>query len=137
MWSTAQPPVSAIEHPFEGVVSRPRHRGLTPLAYMLSIVRDETAKTELRNDMAKAAAPYVDPRLAPIEHSGTDENNVSRRWVVEIVPCPKREDPAPAHDSLQSNGIACLQGPSQPSADGIISWVNGEIPSGGRPWPGE
>jgi len=44
--------------------------GLTPLDYMLSILRDETASTEDRFEAAKAAAPYVHPKLAAIEHSG-------------------------------------------------------------------
>ena len=40
--------------------------GLTPLAYLLSILRDEDASTEDRMWAAKAAAPYVHPRLASI-----------------------------------------------------------------------
>lgn len=48
--------------------------GLTPLEYMISVLRDETAEREVRMDAAKAAAPYVHPKLANIdlkaEHSG-------------------------------------------------------------------
>ncbi len=44
--------------------------GLTPLAYMLSILRDETAEQAARFEAARSAAPYVHPRLAAIEHSG-------------------------------------------------------------------
>lgn len=44
--------------------------GLTPLDYMLGILRDENAAVERRDDMAKAAAPYVHPRLAAVEHGG-------------------------------------------------------------------
>ena len=40
--------------------------GLTPLEYMLSTMRDETKPLGLRL-MAKAAAPYVHPRLASME----------------------------------------------------------------------
>ena len=120
-------------------------RGLTPLAYILSIVRDETAKTELRNDMAKAAAPYVHPRLAAVEHTGTDEKYATpQRWHVEIVPTPKRENTLPSSESLPSNAIAQLtQEPRHPSAGAITSCgVNGEeIPRGqwvtyvtGRAW---
>lgn len=46
--------------------------GLTPLDYMLSVVRDETAERSVRLDAAKGAAPYVHPKLAQIEHSGKD-----------------------------------------------------------------
>jgi len=45
--------------------------GLTPLDYMLAIMRDETATVDRRDDMAKAAAPYVHPKLAAVEHSGS------------------------------------------------------------------
>jgi hypothetical protein len=44
--------------------------GLTPLDYMLSVLRDEEQPPERRDDMAKAAAPYCHPKLAAIEHGG-------------------------------------------------------------------
>lgn len=44
--------------------------GVTPLEYMLAIMRDEAADEAKRLDAAKAAAPYVHPRLAAVEHSG-------------------------------------------------------------------
>jgi hypothetical protein len=37
---------------------------------MIRVMRDENAPVERRDEMAKAAAPYVHPRLAAIEHSG-------------------------------------------------------------------
>jgi hypothetical protein len=43
--------------------------GLTPLEYMLTTMRDETKPIALRLDMAKAAAPYVHPRLASMEQA--------------------------------------------------------------------
>jgi hypothetical protein len=48
--------------------------GLTPLDYMLSVMRDEQADTATRLDAAVKAAPYVHPKLATIEsrHSGPD-----------------------------------------------------------------
>ena len=45
--------------------------GLTPLDYLLSLIRDETNDIAVRSDAAKAAAPYVHPRLAAINHSGS------------------------------------------------------------------
>ena len=46
--------------------------GLTPLDYLLSVVRDETIERTMRIDASKAAAPYVHPKLANIELSGKD-----------------------------------------------------------------
>lgn len=59
--------------------------GLTPLDYMLAILRDDSAPPDRRDDMAKAAAPYCHPRLAAIEHSGglTVENRVSSEPMAE------------------------------------------------------
>lgn len=54
--------------------------GLTPLDYMLSVLRGQhpegsepaviLAWEAMRFEAAKAAAPYVHPRLAAVEHSG-------------------------------------------------------------------
>jgi hypothetical protein len=41
--------------------------GLTPLEYMMDILRDVNQPTELRFEAAKSAAPYIHPRLAHIE----------------------------------------------------------------------
>jgi hypothetical protein len=55
--------------------------GLTPLQYMLAVLRDETADPERRDEMAKAAAPYIHPRLASIEasHRGDKQNPLELR----------------------------------------------------------
>src|SRR5712692_1223398 len=44
--------------------------GLTPLDYLISVLRDETAPRAERMEAAARAAPYVHPRLAAIEHTG-------------------------------------------------------------------
>jgi hypothetical protein len=44
--------------------------GDTPLDYMLKVMRDGKADPGRRDDMAKAAAPYVHPKLASMQHSG-------------------------------------------------------------------
>lgn len=46
--------------------------GLTPLEYMLQVMRDQKADPKRRDEMAKGAAPYMHPRLAQVEHSGKD-----------------------------------------------------------------
>lgn len=44
--------------------------GVTPLEYMLKVMADENSDTRRRDDMAKAAAPYMHPRLQSTEVSG-------------------------------------------------------------------
>lgn len=44
--------------------------GITPLEYMLKVMRNPKASDDRRDDMAKAAAPYVHPKLASMQHTG-------------------------------------------------------------------
>lgn len=55
--------------------------GETPLEYMLRVMRDARVETSMRNDMAKAAAPYIHPRLASTEIKGEGGGAVK----IEIV----------------------------------------------------
>ena len=51
--------------------------GLTPLDYMLTVMRDDKADLARRDEMAKAAAPYVHNRLAAIAHTGPEGGPMS------------------------------------------------------------
>jgi hypothetical protein len=44
--------------------------GITPLEYMLGVLRDDTQTHETRMDAAKASAPYMHARLESVKHSG-------------------------------------------------------------------
>ena len=44
--------------------------GLSPLDYMIQVLRDESAPKEDRMWAAHHAAPYVHPRLQAVEHKG-------------------------------------------------------------------
>jgi hypothetical protein len=44
--------------------------GITPLDYMLEILRDKDAPRDDRKWAAQQAAPFVHPKLAAVEHSG-------------------------------------------------------------------
>ena len=47
--------------------------GMTPLDYMISVMRDESATRAERMEAAAKAAPYVHPRLSAIEYTGPAE----------------------------------------------------------------
>lgn len=49
--------------------------GITPLEYMLSIMRDPEAEGHQRLDAAKSAAPYVHAKLTSIEMNATVTNH--------------------------------------------------------------
>lgn len=57
-----------------------------PLAYMLEVLRDETAETSRRDEMAKAAAPYCHPKLTNIDLRAYAELNarVEHRQVIDV-----------------------------------------------------
>ena len=44
--------------------------GMLPLEYMLSVMRNAKTEAPVRLDAAKAAAPYIHPKLATIAHTG-------------------------------------------------------------------
>lgn len=54
--------------------------GLTPLDYMLTVLRDQKNEAPVRLDAAKAAAPYVHAKLQPVDPSGS----TSQLMVIEI-----------------------------------------------------
>lgn len=51
--------------------------GLSPLDYLLSVVRDEEAEDTRRIDAAKAAAPYVHAKLQPVDKDGDTTQKVA------------------------------------------------------------
>lgn len=60
--------------------------GLTPLEYMLQVLRDENETPARRDEMAKAAAPYVHPKLSATTLSGDqDKPLIPSRIEVVVV----------------------------------------------------
>src|SRR5262245_53985760 len=57
--------------------------GLTPLDYLLSVLRDEANPPALRIDAAKSAAPYVHPKLSAVELAGKDGGPIERREITD------------------------------------------------------
>ncbi len=74
--------------------------GLTPLAYMLAVLRDETASRADRMWTAEKAAPYVHPRLAQQQFKGPDGGNI----VVQIVRFTDIEEQAADEPERADNG---------------------------------
>lgn len=52
------------------IAEKARKKGLTPLEYMLRVLRDPRTRQERRDQMAIAAAPYMHARLQAVEHKG-------------------------------------------------------------------
>lgn len=58
--------------------------GLTPLEYMLDVMRNPGLDCEIRMEAAKAAAPYVHPKLAQVEHTGKDGGAIEMRNMSDL-----------------------------------------------------
>ena len=58
--------------------------GLSPLDYMLSVLRDKKQPEELRLTAAKAAAPYCHRALKAIEVSGPEGGPIEQRVVLSF-----------------------------------------------------
>lgn len=50
--------------------------GITPLEYMLEVMRDPRLPPAQRMDAAKSAAPYIHPRLASVAVGGDPDNPI-------------------------------------------------------------
>jgi hypothetical protein len=71
-----------------------RASGLAPLDWMLRVLRDESEAPARRDDMAKAAAPYVHPKLNAVTHKGDEDHPVVLRWALgaaEATPDPSKK----------------------------------------------
>jgi hypothetical protein len=63
-----------------------RDKGETPLEYMTRVYRDRTVDHARRDDMAKAAAPYIHPRLVSTEANVKSQVQVTR--IEELIVDP-------------------------------------------------
>lgn len=84
--------------------------GLTPLDYMLLVMRDESNPTELRLDAAARAAPFVHPRLAAVEvvrspSEPTPEEAAEKRRLVEKIMAALQRKP---EIEASANGVTTL-----------------------------
>ena len=59
--------------------------GLTPLEYMLEVMRDVGGERRERLNAAIAAAPYIHPKLSSVELSGKDGAAIETFTRIELV----------------------------------------------------
>jgi hypothetical protein len=58
--------------------------GLTPLEYMLQVMRDEAADETRRLEAAKSAAPFCHARLSAVELSGSVATVTHEEWLASL-----------------------------------------------------
>jgi hypothetical protein len=75
------------------LVEAAQNGGELPLDYMLRVMRDANATAKRRDEMAKAAAPFLHSKLTSIENTGSqDEPGITGLEVVFVVPPVRFED---------------------------------------------
>ena len=77
------------------IADKAADEGITPLEYMLEVMRSEAPDSDdgrvmidhrqMKFEAAKAAAPYMHPRLAAIEHTGADGGVIDHSLTVKFV----------------------------------------------------
>lgn len=75
--------------------------GVSPLEFMLQLMRKEAepsgddridqSRIELRFEAAKAAAPYMHPRLAAVEHTGVTGGGMHTMTTEELIAIARGE----------------------------------------------
>jgi hypothetical protein len=68
-------------------VAAVQESGITPLDYMLSVMRAPSGTVEdaVRLDAAKAAAPYVHPRLSTVDATVTSVQMTQEEWLTWLA----------------------------------------------------
>lgn len=68
------------------IAERCAQEGITPLEYMLNVMRDPTQEFDTRMDAAKSCAPYMHPKLASVEQKVEAEvNGTIYEWLTGTV----------------------------------------------------
>ena len=65
-------------------VEREKHvaaEGITPLDFLLGVLRDEGRPYSERFEAAKAAAPFVHPRISPVNAVQHEANLTHEEWL--------------------------------------------------------
>ena len=73
-----------------------RNSGLTPLEYLTSVYQDEKQDQKVRLEAAKAACPYVHPRLSAIQVDTNpwdgDPNSITNEQLAAIIAGESEDD---------------------------------------------
>jgi hypothetical protein len=83
--------------------------GISPLEFILQVMRDPSAPLTLRCEMAVAAMPYAHPRLT---HVLPPEPEPRTSTIINVIAYP-------AGSSIDRNGVVRLPAPTSPADDVI------------------
>ncbi|MEN5279005.1 hypothetical protein ABE527_18925 [Brucella sp. TWI432] len=78
-------PAGAVTAKTRDIANKASTDGLTPLEYMLNVLRDNKADPKDRMWAAEKAAPFVHPKLSSVEHKGDEDNPLQTVTRIELV----------------------------------------------------
>jgi hypothetical protein len=77
-----KPPEDVIRKVEAEAVANCIATGESPLSYMLRVMRDPTVEDPRRDEMARAAAPYVHAKISPENTKATDNLHITLAQLV-------------------------------------------------------
>ena len=69
--------------------------GILPLDYMLTVMHDDKVEPKRRDAMAIAAAPYLHPKVSPVEAAKTEQLSRAEKYGIRVEfvqPRPQLDD---------------------------------------------
>lgn len=85
-------PAGAVTKRSREVADKASAEGLTPLEYMLDVLRNDQADPKDRMWAAEKAAPYIHPKLASVEHTGDPDKPFHMVQRIELVALTTDDD---------------------------------------------
>lgn len=80
--------------------------GVTPVEYLLKVVRDKNRDSSERLEAAKAAAPYIHPRLSQVEQTVTHIRDPDEYTDSELAAIIRHRSGSGTPDEAPSEEIA-------------------------------
>lgn len=105
---TKNPATIAKEALLEEVIAKAVEGETTPLEVMLQIMRDPDSPAAMRFEAAKAAAPYVHPRLSQVDSTVTHKNAPDEFNEAELLAIARAGSPRaarPANGQAEADSV--------------------------------
>jgi len=75
----------------QAVIDAVEKEGLTPLQFLLKVMRDTGDEMPVRIDAAKAAAPYIHAKLSAVHNTNGNEQTLEE-WLDELPEATETKD---------------------------------------------
>lgn len=98
-------PAGAVTTKSREAAEQASSEGLTPLDYMLRVLRDEDASKDDRMWAAEKAAPYVHAKLASVEVGGKGGGAITFERIERVIIDPKHRNTEGVRPALAAEAL--------------------------------